>query len=57
MSDRRKLLEHVGNVERTMRYALQDLDEETLEKFLSHVFTSLAEIQADQLAEAWRRGA
>jgi hypothetical protein len=57
VTDRRRLLEHVGNFERVIRYALQDLDDETFERFFAHVIDSIAEINAQRLDEAWRREA
>lgn len=54
---RRRLIEHLGGFERVMRYAVQDLDEETYDEFLQRVFASLADLAADRLDEAWRREA
>jgi hypothetical protein len=57
VSDRRRLIEHAGALARVLRYALQDLDEETFEAFLNHAIEQIAELKAAQLDEAWRREA
>jgi hypothetical protein len=56
-AERRKLLEHLGGFERVIRYALQDLDEETFGAFIDHVIRSIANLQIERLDEAWRREA
>jgi hypothetical protein len=55
--DRRRLIEHAGALARVLRYALQDLDEETFEAFINHAIEQVAELKATQIDDAWRRWA
>jgi len=57
VTDRRRLIEHLGGFERVLRYASQDLYEQTFARFLDHVIASIAELKAAQLDDAWRREA